>query len=102
MTPSPQVLTLYTDGNDLNLTDKISFAVAGGYENAQIWYNNSSSDWNSPINMNIFLDDVFIAQVQYNGDRGNGTTPFYFAPDKDFPNTRYYGNFKNGNVLFYS
>jgi len=92
---------LSTTSGDINLTDKIEFRATAGYENAQIWYNGSSSDWDSPVTMNIFLNNSFVATIIYNGDRGNNSTPFYFKPDSAFPG-RYYGNFTNGSIHFFT
>ena len=98
-TPSPAVLSNMLEVNDITYTDKLQLVGDNiTYPTMAIYYNNSSADWESPVNMYIYLDNVQIARVTFNADRFN--TPYYIITEES--GFKYYQNFSNGRVDFYS
>ena len=67
---------------------------------ARLYYNNDSPTYESPVVMNLFLDDVLVAAMTFDASRVNPPSPFAFADP--FDGTYYYENFQSGNVYFYS
>jgi len=98
-TPSPAVLTTSVTVGDTDFTAKVRMLGDSiTYPTMAIYFNDAGTTWESPINMYIFLDGVQICTVTYNADRFN--TAFYIVTETD--GFRYYQNFSNGRVDFYS
>ena len=98
-TPSPAVLSTSVMVGTTDYTAKVGMlGDSATYPTMAIYFNNNSSTWESPINMYIFLDGVQICTVAYNSDRVN--TPYYIVTATG--GFRYYQNFSNGRVDFYS
>ena len=98
-TPSPAVLTTGVQVGETDYTAKVRMlGDSATYPTMAIFFNDTSPTWESPINMYIFLDGVQICTVAYNADRFN--TAYYIVTE--LGGFRYYQNFSNGRVDFYS
>ena len=99
-TPSPAVLSRSITVSEFqDFDDEIQLVGDDTtYPDMAVFYNGSSPDWQSPVNMYIFLDGINIAVVTFNSDRMG--TPYYLVTETG--GFRYYQNFSNGRVDFYS
>jgi len=98
-TPTPSVtpiaITNYVEANFTQ--DDIEF-ISPTNPSSVLYYNNPGIGLDSPQAMPLYVDDVQVALIIFNVDRIG--TPFYWTPN--FGGSRYYQNFQNNAVYFYS